>query len=142
MIGISLPATTANLGPGFDSLGLALSLYNSFSFEETKRGLEILGTDKKYSDENSLVYRALKRGFDYLSYSSRGIKIIFDSRIPISRGLGSSASCVLAGLLAASELAGGGLSTSEILRLAVEIEGHPDNLVACPPGRFYRFPSR
>ena len=135
-IGISLPATTANLGPGFDSLGLALSLYNSFSFEETKRGLEILGTDKKYFDENNLVYRALKRGFDYLSYPSRGIKIIFDSSIPISRGLGSSASCVLAGLLAASELAGGGLSTSEILRLAVEIEGHPDNLVAALLGGF------
>lgn len=70
------------------------------------------------------------------------LKLLSFHGYPVFRGLGSSASCVLAGLLAASELAGGGMSTSEILRLAVEIEGHPDNLVACPPGRFYRFPSR
>lgn len=128
MIEVKVPATSANLGPGFDTLGLALNLYNSFIFKEIPQGLEISGCEKSYADENNLVYIAMQKTFERLGYVPGGIKIKLKCQIPISRGLGSSASCILGGVIGANELAGDILTIDEILEIATEIEGHPDNI--------------
>lgn len=128
MIRIRVPATTANLGPGFDSLGMALGLYNYFSFEEIDRGLEILGTEEKYSNKDNLIYRSMLRTFEKIGYKPRGIRIRVEAEIPVSRGLGSSASCIVGGIVGANKISRAGLTDEEVLDLAVEIEGHPDNI--------------
>ena len=128
MIRVRVPATTANLGPGFDSLGLALDLYNEFSFEEIESGLEIIGCPEKYNNPDNLVYRSLRAGLDRLGHEISGIRIGLEAEIPESRGLGSSAACILGGVLGANKLAGSPLSREEVLALASEIEGHPDNI--------------
>lgn len=128
MIKISVPATSANLGPGFDALGIALNIYNQFTFEEIDSGLELLGCKKEFKNKDNLIYSSMIRTFEKLGYKEKGIRITIDSKIPASRGLGSSASCILAGVMAANELAGGTLSRQEIFQLATEIEGHPDNI--------------
>ncbi len=128
MIRIKVPGTTANLGPGFDTLGLALDIYNYFEFEEIESGTEILGVEDKYKNDRNLVYRSMKRTLDHLSYEAKGIRIRMDSHIPIARGLGSSASCVVGGVMGANLLAGNILSKDQVLNLATEIEGHPDNV--------------
>lgn len=128
MINIIVPATSANLGPGFDTLGLALNLYNRFSFEEISDGLEINGCLDININKENLVYISMLKTFDILGYKPKGIRINIEADIPISRGLGSSASCILGGVMGANELAGAILSKEEILKLATEIEGHPDNI--------------
>lgn len=127
MYRIKVAATSANLGPGFDSLGLALNLYNSFIFKEVD-GLELLGFDREFSNKNNLVYLAMKKTFEKIEYEPRGVRIEADIQIPISRGLGSSASCIVAGIIGASLLAKRQLDEGEILDLAVGIEGHADNV--------------
>ncbi len=128
MIKVKVPATSANLGPGFDALGLSLNLYNTFIFQEIEKGLEIIGGDKAFANEKNLVYRGMLKTFERVGYSPKGIKIHMESQIPISRGLGSSAACILGGVVGANYLAGDPLSKEEILELATEIEGHPDNI--------------
>ncbi|MDR7870101.1 MAG: homoserine kinase [Tissierellaceae bacterium] len=128
MVEVKIPATSANLGPGFDSLGLALDLYNTFTFEEKSNGVEIHGFEAQYDYENNLVYASMLKTFESIGYSPKGISINADVKIPISRGLGSSASCILGGVLGANALAGNPLSNEEILKLATDIEGHPDNI--------------
>lgn len=128
MIEIKVPATSANFGPGFDCLGIALNMYNTFIVEETETGLEINGCDEIFSDETNLMYKSMKESFKIIGYKPKGLKIKFESDIPISRGLGSSASCILAGVMAANEIAKANLNKNEILEIASEIEGHPDNI--------------
>jgi len=128
MVKVRVPATTANIGPGFDCLGIALDLYCYIEVEEIEKGLVIEGCDDKFKGEDNLIYKSMKRIFESASYSPRGIKIKVDSKIPISRGLGSSAACIIGGLLAASELVGRVYSKEEILNIATQIEGHPDNV--------------
>lgn len=128
MVKIRVPATSANMGPGFDSLGVALGLYNHYEIEEIEQGLEIVGCEACYSNENNLVYSSMQRCFNEVNFKPKGIRIRIDSSIPISRGLGSSAACIVGGVAAANELAGGRLSTSEMLEIANSIEGHPDNV--------------
>ncbi|WP_313757853.1 homoserine kinase [Tissierella sp.] len=128
MIRISVPGTSANIGPGFDTLGLALNIYNYFRFEEMSYGLEITGCDKEFSNENNLVYKSMLKTFDRIGYLPKGIKIDIDAKIPVSRGLGSSAACILGGVMGANCLTGAPLSKEEILEIATEIEGHPDNI--------------
>ena len=128
MVNIKVPATSANLGPGFDSLGIALDLYNRFSFEETSSGLEIVGALETEEDSDNLVYVSMLKAFDLIGYKPKGIKIIIDTDVPVSRGLGSSACCIIAGIMGANEIAGSPLSQDEIFNLATEIEGHPDNI--------------
>lgn len=128
MIEIIVPATTANIGPGFDCLGMALNLHNKFTFEELEKGLEIEGCDNKYKNENNLIYKSMIKTFEEIEYKYKGIKITVDSNIPVSRGLGSSAACILAGVMGANEIANGQLTKLEILKLATQIEGHPDNI--------------
>lgn len=128
MIKVKVPATSANLGPGFDTLGLALNLYNTFSFGEISKGLEINGCDPLYANENNLVYTSMMKTFDKIGYKPKGIRIDMNTDIPISRGLGSSAACILGGVIGANKLAKASLSKEEILQIATEIEGHPDNI--------------
>lgn len=130
MVEVRVPATSANMGPGFDCLGVALNMFNTFYIEEIEEGLEITGCIDAYKNEDNLVYKSMKRCFERIGYDyrKRGYRINIESEIPESRGLGSSASCIVGGVLAANEIAGGNLSSREILELAAEIEGHPDNI--------------
>lgn len=128
MIKVRVPATTANLGPGFDCLGLALNLYNYFSFEEIDSGLEIIGVEEEYNNKDNLIYRSMLKTFEKLDYKIKGIKIGVESNIPISRGLGSSASCIVGAVVGANHIANGNLEPLDILNIAREIEGHPDNI--------------
>ncbi len=128
MIKITVPATTANMGPGFDCLGMALNLYTNVMFEEIERGLIIEGCHLEYQKENNLIYQSMLKVFKKAEYNPKGIKITIDSNIPVSRGLGSSAACILAGIMGANEMAEAQLTKSQILKIATQIEGHPDNV--------------
>ncbi len=128
MIKVRVPATSANLGPGFDSLGLALDMYNTFSFEEIDSGIEILGVPEDYSGQDNLIYKSMIKTFEKISYKSRGMRITVEDDIPISRGLGSSAACIVAGVVGANEISKAKLRKEDILEIATEIEGHPDNV--------------
>ncbi len=128
MVKVRVPATSANIGPGFDCLGVALNIYNTFYVEEINEGLIIEGCNKEFANENNLVYKSIIKCFDEIGYKHKGIKITIKSDIPVSRGLGSSASCILGGIIAANKIAGNCLNTDDILNIATKIEGHPDNI--------------
>lgn len=128
MIEIRVPATSANLGPGYDVLGLALNLYNTYKFQEIPHGLEMTGFEDEYNNQDNLVYTSMLKTFDILGYRPKGIRIIAETQIPTSRGLGSSAACILGGVLGANCLGGGSLSEDQVFEIAVDIEGHPDNI--------------
>lgn len=129
MIKIKVPGTSANLGPGFDAFGLALSIYNTFSVEEKKDGkLTIRGVERKYQSDTNLVYRSMQKVFKKIDYHPRGLYIHSSVDVPISRGLGSSATCIVGGLLGANALSGNQLTIDDIFDMAVELEGHPDNV--------------
>lgn len=129
MIKVRVPASSANIGPGFDCLGLALSVYNVFSFEKIDGSNQYIGFDPNYCNDNNLVYTSMLRAFKEINYKlDTGIKIKCEQNIPLSRGLGSSASCIVAGITAANSFANFPLSKKDILDIASEIEGHPDNV--------------
>ena len=125
---IRVPATTANLGPGFDAFGCALNLYTDVTFEETDSGLEITGCDEAYSGPDNMAYTAYCAVLESLSEEIRGVKIHIESQIPICRGLGSSAALLVAGAMGANVLRGNRLSTQGLLNITNAMEGHPDNL--------------
>lgn len=125
---IRVPATTANLGPGFDAFGCALSLYTDVTFEETEFGLEITGCDEAFTGPDNLAYTAYCAVLASLSEEVRGVKIHIDAHIPICRGLGSSAALLVAGAIGANVLRGNKLSTQGLLNITNAMEGHPDNL--------------
>ncbi|MGN1115699.1 MAG: homoserine kinase [Candidatus Ornithomonoglobus sp.] len=131
MIYVRVPATSANMGSGFDTLGVALNLYSRLEVEERESGLEIITVNNAgnvQSDRSNLVYRAMDRIFRETGYKPQGLYIKQDSKIPMTRGLGSSSACIIGGMLAANIISGRKLSYSEILSLAAEMEGHPDNV--------------
>lgn len=128
MLEIKIPATSANMGPGFDCLGVALNLYNYFYIDEIESGFQITSSDEAFNNTNNLVYTSMQYCFKKIDYKPKGIRISINSSIPISRGLGSSAACILGGIIGANEIAGGILNQNEILEIATEIEGHPDNI--------------
>lgn len=136
MIKIQVPATTANIGPGFDCFGIALNLYNTFYFEEQTSGISIDGCPDKYKNKDNLILTSFITTLEKLNTKFNGIKIKIDSKIPISSGLGSSSSCILAGVMAANALSNGNLTTDDILNIATSIEGHPDNLTPALLGGF------
>jgi len=134
---VRVPATSANLGPGFDALGLALALHDDVVARVGEDGLQIdiagQGADLA-RDETHLVVRAMRRVFGRLGGQPRGIELSCANRIPHSRGLGSSGAAIVAGVMLARALVLGGeraLPDDELLALAAEIEGHPDNIAAC-----------
>lgn len=132
---VRVPATTANLGPGFDCLGLALGLWNEATFTLGGDGLTVVsageGAGTLPDDPSNLVARAVVRLYDSVGAAApRGLRIVCDVGIPLASGLGSSAAAVVAGLLGANALLGRPASDAEIIRLATEFEGHPDNVAA------------
>ncbi len=128
MIRIQVPATSANLGSGFDSLGIALTLYNQIWMEEADT-VDISCKDDVSvpTDETNLIYWAAKRLYEACGVELPGLKIVQLNNIPIARGLGSSSACIVAGILGANRLLGSPLGLHELVDLAAEIEGHPDN---------------
>lgn len=125
---IRVPATTANLGPGFDAFGCALSLYTDVTFEETECGLEITGCDEAYAGPDNLAYTSFCAVLASMNVEVKGVKIHIDSNIPICRGLGSSAALLVAGAMGANVLHDNKLSTQGLLNITNAMEGHPDNL--------------
>ena len=125
---IRVPATTANLGPGFDAFGCALSLYTDVTFEETEEGLQITGCDEDFAGPDNLAYVAYCAVLESMSEEVRGVKIHINADIPIGRGLGSSAALLVAGAIGANVLRDNRLSTQGLLNITNAMEGHPDNL--------------
>ena len=124
---VSVPATSANLGPGFDSLGIALDLYNKFIFEK-KEKFEFINVNEKYANENNMIVRSAIDTYKYIGCDVIPFSLEEEQNIPISRGLGSSATCIVAGIAAANYFAGNVLTKKDFLKIATEIEGHPDNV--------------
>ena len=125
---IRVPATTANLGPGFDAFGCALSLYTDVTFEETDAGLEITGCPEEFTGPDNLAYVSYCAALATMSEELRGVKIHIEADIPVCRGLGSSAALLVAGAMGANVLRGNKLSTQGLLNITNAMEGHPDNL--------------
>lgn len=128
---VEVPATSANLGPGFDALGLALEIVNEVRVEPAARWeLQLTGEGAPHlpTGDRNLVVRAISTAAHRWGVSLPPARLTCRNVIPLSRGLGSSSAAVVAGLLIADRLAGGGRSTGEILNLASELEGHPDNV--------------
>lgn len=134
MVKVTVPASTANIGPGFDTLGLALNLYNEYIFEEIDKGLIIEGCPDIFDNKNNLVYKSFMITAKKLGEKVKGLKISMNTHIPISRGLGSSSACIVGGVYGANYLYNGGLSKDELFEIAVMIEGHPDNIAPCVYG--------
>jgi homoserine kinase len=135
---VRVPATSANLGPGFDSLGLALSLYDVVEawIDPTGLSIEVAGEGAGTADagEAHLVIRAMRETFKLLDGQPPGLALRCVNRIPHGRGLGSSAAAIVSGVLAARALTDDGaarLPGDAVLRLAAGFEGHPDNVAAC-----------
>src|SRR5271166_285122 len=135
---VRVPATSANLGPGFDALGLALSLHDMVEARTDRPGLtvEVVGHGEATAQagENHLVVQAMRETFGLLDGQPPGLALRCANRIPHGRGLGSSAAAIVSGILAARALVAGGaarLPIDAVLRLASELEGHPDNVAAC-----------
>lgn len=134
---VAVPATSANLGPGFDSLGLALELRDELTAEVTSHGLGVdvrgEGAGDVARDETHLVIRAMRAAFDALGGQPAGLLLSCHNRVPHARGLGSSSAAIVAGVHLARALVedgAGGMSDEEAFRLAAELEGHSDNVAA------------
>ncbi len=129
---VRVPATSANLGPGFDALGMALALANEVRVEPSDR-VEVYveageGAEELSPGADNLVYRSLARIAEYLGEPPPTVRLRCLNAIPLARGLGSSSAAIVAGLVAGNTLFGNRLTEAELLRLAVTIEGHPDNV--------------
>ena len=133
-ITVTVPATTANIGVGFDCLGAALTMANEFQFalvDNTKLKITVSGeeADKVAKNENNLIYRSLLELYQRIGQTPPNLEIKIKLGVPLSRGLGSSATAIVGGLLGANSLAGNPLTIEEIMSMAIEAEGHPDNVV-------------
>ncbi|MCL1976465.1 MAG: homoserine kinase [Firmicutes bacterium] len=136
---IRIPATTANLGCGFDSFGMALGYYNYLDFEEaSKASVQIVGHGAKHLPVNAqnLILRAAQAVYDSTNSGSAMLSIIAHNNIPLSRGMGSSSAAIVGGLYAANHVLGQPLSKDKLLLLATEIEGHADNVAPALLGGF------
>jgi homoserine kinase len=140
---VRVPATSANLGPGFDALGLALTLYDEVEARVTGGGVTVEvrgeGEGDLPADESHLVVRSMRRAFELLGERPAGLALRCRNRIPQARGLGSSSAAIVAGIVLARGLVDGGadrLDDAAALALAGDIEGHPDNVAPCLLGGF------
>ena len=131
MLSIKVPATTANIGPGYDCLGLALDLFNEITIEKQEKDIDVLWEceNPDISLEDNLIYTSLIATLKKYGKENLGGKLtIKEINIPVSRGLGSSASAIVGGIYAADYLMGEIMSKEDIINLATEMEGHPDNV--------------
>ncbi|PMB52642.1 homoserine kinase [Fischerella thermalis CCMEE 5201] len=141
-VSVIVPATTANLGPGFDCIGAALTLYNEFKFtrvdlspyqggETAKVIITVTGAEAErvQTDEGNLLYQAFVKLYQHLGQTPPPIEIEIKLGVPLARGLGSSATAIVGGLVGANVLVGKPLSQSQVMELAIAMEGHPDNVV-------------
>lgn len=134
---VIVPATTANLGPGFDCIGAALTLYNQFKFSRLDASANLplsitaTGTEAHLvtTDDSNLVYQAFVKLYEHIGIAPPAVKIEIELGVPLARGLGSSATAIVGGLVAANNLAGEPLTQTEVMQMAIAIEGHPDNVV-------------
>ncbi|GAB3764595.1 homoserine kinase [Nocardioides ginsengisegetis] len=140
---VSVPATSANLGPGFDSLGLALDLRDELEAEVTAGGLAVevsgVGADEVPRDESHLVVRSMRAAFAEMGAEPAGLRLACTNVIPHARGLGSSSAAIVAGVCLARALVAGGtllMDDDAVFRLAARIEGHPDNVAPAFHGGF------
>lgn len=144
---VKVPSTTANLGPGFDIFGMALPFYNEITIEETvipNSGVEFHVLDENGEEnlyvnnegEENIILKAIKFLYNFIGQEPDGLKIAIKTGIPIARGLGSSASVIVGGLIAANELLGNPSDLDALLAIATEVEGHPDNVVPAFVGGF------
>ena len=144
---VTAPATSANLGPGFDALGLALGLHDVVEAALSPSGsgpalritIEGPGADELPHDESHLVARAMRAAFDLLGGRPAGVELRCRNQVPHGRGLGSSAAAIVTGVLAARALTDGGperMDDDAALNLAAQVEGHPDNVAPCLLGGF------
>lgn len=128
---VTVPASTANLGPGFDTLGLAVGVYDTVEVEVTPSGLQVEifgeGADDLPRDNSHLVVKAIRSGLKAADVEAPGLRVVCHNAIPQSRGLGSSAAAAVAGVVAANTLAGSPLDKDTLVQLSSEFEGHPDN---------------
>ncbi|HEY9740803.1 MAG TPA: homoserine kinase [Coleofasciculaceae cyanobacterium] len=142
---VNVPATTANLGPGFDCIGAALTLYNQFKFSRldpttekvapaTPRSgplITVTGAEQErvITDDSNLVYQSFVKLYEHLGQTPPLVQIEIELGVPLARGLGSSATAIVGGLVGANQLAGEPLDRIEVMKLAIAMEGHPDNVV-------------
>ncbi|OIO76547.1 MAG: homoserine kinase [Elusimicrobia bacterium CG1_02_37_114] len=133
-IKVKIPATTGNLGSGFDVVGAALKLYNTIEVQPDNKKLVIdikgEGENNLPRDRRNIVYQAMEKVFRKTGCPpATGYRIRLINNIPVARGLGSSASAIIGGLVCANKLCGDKLSKDEIIKIATELEGHPDNVI-------------
>jgi homoserine kinase len=137
---VRVPATSANLGPGFDALGLALGLYDevtaALTDEPTHVRIEGEGAGELLTDDSHLVVKAMRETLSEIGGTTVGIRLNCVNRIPQARGLGSSSAAIVAGVTLANALTGSRLSRQDELRIAARLEGHPDNVAPCLLGGF------
>ena len=128
MIKLQIPATSANLGAGFDALGLALSFYNTAEMEENDCiDIKSLDDTPVPEDEKNLIYISAKDLYEVCGKTLKGLTLRQTNAIPMARGLGSSSACIIAGLVGANKMLGEPLTLDDLVDLAAQIEGHPDN---------------
>lgn len=127
MIKITVPATSANLGIGYDTLGMAVSLYSHFTFERSE-SLQISGCPEEFQNEGNLVYVSFVDALREWGEEPFPVRLDIQTDVPVARGLGSSSTCVVAGIMAAAALTGHTVDRAELVRLATSVEGHPDNV--------------
>lgn len=125
---VRVPATTANIGPGFDCLGCALSMYADFTCEFIESGLEITGCPEAFRNEENLFVQAFRLAEKKMGVEPAAIRLHIDTEVPVSRGLGSSATLLAGGAAAANAMHGNLLTRQQMVEVCNDIEGHPDNI--------------
>ena len=134
MLSIKTSASTSNLGPGFDCLGLALNLYNHFEVELSDKD-KLINVEEQYNNPDNLFLKAYHKAMELIGKDDH-VTVSFDCQVPTSRGLGSSSTLIVGGITAASALHDNALSRDQIFQLASQMEGHPDNASPCVFGAF------
>lgn len=127
MIKVTVPATSANLGIGYDTLGMAVSLYSHFTFDHAD-ALTITGCPEEFQNRDNMVYVAFEQALEQWGMEPFPISIDIQTEIPVARGLGSSSTCVVAGIMGAAALTRRTVTREELVAMATALEGHPDNV--------------
>lgn len=127
MIKVTVPATSANLGIGYDTLGMAVSLYSHFTFDHAD-ALTITGCPEEFQNRDNMVYVAFEQALEQWGMEPFPISIDIKTEIPVARGLGSSSTCVVAGIMGAAALTRRTVTREELVAMATALEGHPDNV--------------